>query len=149
RPLRHGEFVRHLEAGSVAFSTFPIGLPDEADGEAAFPVYKTNNPAQLDQPFLLIVRTQHIVTSLSVGSVGFTGFPAYGRMLHPPLLAGRATKCCYLRTVRVVTQPVGWGWSFLPASACRHAGRTISSAARAEVWRIVSEDSGSLDASWP
>ena len=61
--LRDRELVRHLIAGLVAFSPFPVWLPDKADGEAAFSVYKTNNPAQKDQPFLLIVRTQHIVTT--------------------------------------------------------------------------------------
>lgn len=89
--LRDREFVRHLIAGSVAFPTPPNGLPDEADGEASFPVYKTNNPAKLDQPFLLIVRTQHVVTNLSGGSEGYTGFPAYSRMLSRSLLKDRAT----------------------------------------------------------
>ena len=41
----------------------PIWLPDEADGEASLSVYKANNPAKSDQPFLLIVRTQHVVTT--------------------------------------------------------------------------------------
>jgi hypothetical protein len=63
RPLRYRELVRHLIAGFVAFSTFPIGLSNKADGEASFPVYKTKNPAELNQPFLLIVRTQHVVTT--------------------------------------------------------------------------------------
>ncbi len=63
RTLRHRKFMGNLIAGSVAFSTHPIGLSDKADGEASFSVYKTNNPAKLNQPFLLIVRTQHIVTT--------------------------------------------------------------------------------------
>ena len=63
RPLRDGELVSHLIAGPVAFALPPGGLPDEADGEASFPVYKTNNPAESDQPFLLIVRTHHVVTA--------------------------------------------------------------------------------------
>src|SRR5207249_1522826 len=61
--LRDGEFVRHLIAGLVASSVWPIWLSDEPDREAAFSVYKTNNPAEKDQPFLLIVRTQHVVTT--------------------------------------------------------------------------------------
>ena len=48
RALRDRKFVRHLIAGSVAFSAAAIWLPDEADGEASFSVYKTNNPTQLD-----------------------------------------------------------------------------------------------------
>jgi len=49
--------MRHLVAGLVAFSAWPVGLPDEADGEASFSVYKTNNPAELNQSFLLITCT--------------------------------------------------------------------------------------------
>jgi len=62
RTLRNREFVRHLVAGSVAFSALPVWLPDEAEGEASFSVYKTNNPAELNQPFLLIACTGRIVT---------------------------------------------------------------------------------------
>ena len=40
----------------------PSWLPDEPDGEASFPVYKTNNPTEIDQSFLLIVCTGRIVT---------------------------------------------------------------------------------------
>src|SRR5690348_2030009 len=65
RTLRHREFGRHLIAGLIAFSTRPIGLPDEAEREASFSVYKTNNPAELYQPFLLIACTHRIVTSVS------------------------------------------------------------------------------------
>ena len=61
--LRHYELVRYLVAGLVAFSTRPITLPDEADGEASFSIYETDHPsALLDQSFLLIVRTRHVVT---------------------------------------------------------------------------------------
>ena len=63
RTLGHGEPMNHLIAGSVAGSSHPIGLPDETDGEAAFSVYETNNPASLHQPFLLIARTAQIVTA--------------------------------------------------------------------------------------
>src|SRR6266851_2352329 len=49
--------------------------------------------------------------------------------------------CCYSCSFkRAVAQ------SFLPCSACRHADRTISSSsfgASKDVWRMVSEDSGS------
>src|SRR5690348_11622 len=37
------------------------------------------------------------------------------------------------------------GWSFLPASACRHAARTVASSAKADVRRSVSEDSEGED----
>ncbi len=104
RPLRYGKLVGHLVAGLVAFAALPAGLPDEADGEASFPVYKTNNPAKLNQPFLLIVRTQHVVTHLSAGSVGYSGFPAYGRIACSTIAGGRGNDC-YLRTV-IVTAAV-------------------------------------------
>src|SRR5262245_60914146 len=58
-----GELMRHLIAGFVAFPARPAWLPDETDGEASFSVHKTSNPAKLNQPFLLIVRTHHVVTT--------------------------------------------------------------------------------------
>ena len=60
--LRDCEFVSHLIAGLVAFSLGPARLPDEPEGEASFSVYKTNNPSELNQPFLLISCTGRIVT---------------------------------------------------------------------------------------
>src|SRR5205085_6147460 len=104
RTLRDRELVSHLIAGLVATPPRPTGLSDETDREAAFSVYKTNNPAVKDQSFLLIVRTQHIVTILSGGSVGYSEFPANGRMHSSPLLTSGATKG-YLRTV-IVTAAV-------------------------------------------
>ncbi len=114
--------VKHLIAGPVAFPAPPVRLPDEADGEASFSVYKTNNPAELDQPFLLVVRTRHVVTSVNApsdgtGSAGYSGFPAYSQMRTALLPArGAAKKCpagrvsrpektCHLRTV-IVTAAV-------------------------------------------
>src|SRR5918992_1617481 len=52
--LRDRELMSHLPAGSVASSAIPVRLPDEADREASFSIYKTNNPAKRDQPFLLV-----------------------------------------------------------------------------------------------
>lgn len=67
--LCHRELVRHLEAGSVASSTRPIRLPDESDREASFSVYETDHPStSLDQSFLLIFRTRHVVTMVNVPS---------------------------------------------------------------------------------
>jgi hypothetical protein len=85
RTLRHGELMSDLPAGSVAAPATPARLADEADREASFSVYETDDPATLlDQSFLLIVRTFQIVTAhdRSLGRVpdGYTGFPAYGRM---------------------------------------------------------------------
>ena len=89
RTLRDHELVTHLVAGLVAVSEAPAVLADEPDREASFSVYKANDPACTDQPFLLIFRTVQIVTAhhLSVGRVpdGYTGFPAYSRM-QPTLL---------------------------------------------------------------
>ena|SRR5437764_8630496 len=45
RPLRNRELMSHLIAGSVARSVWPAWLPNKADREASFSVYKTNNPA--------------------------------------------------------------------------------------------------------
>jgi hypothetical protein len=61
-PLRHGKTRSDLIPGSVASPVSPVWLPDETDGEASFPVYKTGNPSELNQPFLLVSCTGHIVT---------------------------------------------------------------------------------------
>ena len=67
--LRHGELMRDLVAGSVASAVRPMWLPDEPDGEASFSVYETDHPAtELDQPFLLVFRTRHVVTMVNVRS---------------------------------------------------------------------------------
>ncbi len=96
--------MRHLIAGSVAFTTHPVILPDEADGEATLSVYKTNNPAMSDQPFLLIARTGRIVTAhtLLYGRVppDTPGFPAYSQMLTRCYQRG-GQQIIYLRTVIV------------------------------------------------
>ena len=82
--LRHRELMRDLPAGSVANSRPAAGLADEPNREASFSVYKTNNPAKSDQPFLLIFRTRHIVTvdvrSDVTSSAGYSDLPAYGQM---------------------------------------------------------------------
>ena len=67
--LCHRELVRDLEAGLVAAPSRPAVLPDETDREASFSVYKANHPAtELDQPFLLVFRTGHVVTRVNVTS---------------------------------------------------------------------------------
>ena len=101
RALRHGKLMRHLIAGLVAFPARSVLLPNKADGEATLSVYKTNNPAELDQSFLLISCTRHIVTVPptwdGTRSAGFSGVPAYGQMLTVRLPARGAA--IYLRTV--------------------------------------------------
>jgi len=62
RSLDHHEAVGHLVAGRVATSPSPIGLLDEADGEATFSIHETDYPADSDQPFLLVFRTDRLVT---------------------------------------------------------------------------------------
>jgi hypothetical protein len=62
RALRHSKLVRHLITGPVAAPTRPVILPDKADREASFSVYKTQDPTELNQPFLLVSCTRHIVT---------------------------------------------------------------------------------------
>src|SRR5439155_3498263 len=118
--LCHDEPMKHLIAGPVALPTCPVWLPDEANGEAPFSVYKASYPAtELDQPFLLIFRTRHFVTvdvlSDATSSARFTGFPAYSQMHTAPLPTRGATNCLrdiycpfrprYLRTV-IVTAAV-------------------------------------------
>jgi hypothetical protein len=67
--LRHRELVRNLETGYVALPARAAWLPHEADREASFSVYETDHPAtKLDQPFLLIVRTRHVVTKVNAAS---------------------------------------------------------------------------------
>ena len=87
--LRHRKLVSHLIAGSVADSTTSARLANAADREASFSVYKTNNPAFLPQPFLLVFRTARIVTvhpyRVELVPDGYSGFPAYSRM-HSTLL---------------------------------------------------------------
>jgi len=60
--LRHDELVEYLISGSVADPVVAARLPHQTEGEASFSVNKADNPAQPHQPFLLIVRTHHIVT---------------------------------------------------------------------------------------
>ena len=83
--LRHNKPMRHLEPGSVASAVLPTWLSDEPDGEASLSVHKANHPAELDQSFLLVSCTHGIVT-VSVTwdgtrSLGYSGFPAYSRIL--------------------------------------------------------------------
>jgi hypothetical protein len=105
RALRHSELMRHLIAGFVALPARSAWLPNESDGEAALSVHKTNNPALLNQSFLLISCTRHIVTVPAAWdgtrSAGYSGVPAYGQMLTARLPVRRAA--IYLRTVPSVT----------------------------------------------
>ena len=60
--LRHDELMEHLISRSVADPAVAARLPHQAEGEASFSIHKAENPAQLDESFLLIVRTHRIVT---------------------------------------------------------------------------------------
>jgi hypothetical protein len=83
--LRHDKPMRDLVPGFVASATPPAWLPDEPDGEASLSVYKASDPAKLNQSFLLIFCTRHVVTvpptSDGTRSAGFSDFPAYSQML--------------------------------------------------------------------
>ena len=69
RALRHGKPWKHLVSGPVASSLHSIRLPSEANREASFSVYKTDHPTtELNQSFLLIFRTRHVVTMVNVRS---------------------------------------------------------------------------------
>ena len=93
--LRHNKPMRHLKAGLVAPAPRPIRLSDEADGEASLSAYKTSNPAELNQPFLLVSCTRHVVTVAptrdGTRSAGYPGFPAYSQMRTAQLPARGAT----------------------------------------------------------
>jgi hypothetical protein len=86
--LHHYELMDDLVAEPVAGSAPPAYLADEPDREASFSVYKPDDPAtELDQPFLLIVRTVRIVTAENSHQQrirrvpdGYSGFPAFGRL---------------------------------------------------------------------
>ena len=67
--LRDHEPVKDLVAGLVASAIRSVWLPNESDGEASLSVYKADDPAtELDQPFLLVFRTRHVVTMVNVVS---------------------------------------------------------------------------------
>jgi hypothetical protein len=64
--LRYCELVSNLETSLVADSARPAWLPNETDREATFSVYETDHPTtKLDQSFLLIFRTRHVVTMVN------------------------------------------------------------------------------------
>jgi hypothetical protein len=67
--LRDRELVSNLVTELVADSTRPVLLPNKADGEASLSVYEADHPAtELDQPFLLVCRTRHVVTMVNARS---------------------------------------------------------------------------------
>jgi len=51
------KLMRYLEAGFVASTIFSMRLFDDVDRKASLTVDKTSNPPNLDQSFLLIVRS--------------------------------------------------------------------------------------------
>jgi hypothetical protein len=133
--------VSHLIAGHVARATRPRWLSDESNGEAALSVYKTDNPAELDQSFLLISCTRHIVTVSptwdGTRSAGFSGVPAYGQMLTARLPVRRAA--IYLR-------------HFCYISTSRWLGRFSSAQLSMSPWRsdhIFTSPHGRVFSVWP
>jgi hypothetical protein len=57
RALCHHKLMRHLEACCVPSAICSLGLSHDVDRKASFTVNKTDYPADLDQSFLLIVRS--------------------------------------------------------------------------------------------
>jgi len=55
--LSYYKLMRHLETGFVASPIFSMRLFDDVDRKASLTVNETSNPPNLDQPFLLIVRS--------------------------------------------------------------------------------------------
>jgi hypothetical protein len=112
--LHHHELRLHLPTdrrGRIAM---------HRNGEATFAVDEPGYPPCDSQPFLLIVRTRHVVTIVNVasdvttGSAGFSDVPAYSRLHRTGSLLSGATNpkgflgplgTCHLRTV-IVTAAV-------------------------------------------
>jgi hypothetical protein len=127
RTLCDREFMSNLITGLVAFPARPIWLPDETEREASFPVYKTNNPAEFNQSFLLIACTGRIVTH------------DVSRREYHQILRVSSTWPDAHRTVTgaegsestlgpfVMLRPISGRRDLVTRSACRHAGRTVSS----------------------
>jgi hypothetical protein len=55
--LSYHKLMRYLEAGFVASTILSMRLFDDVDRKASLSVDKTSNPTNLDQSFLLIVRS--------------------------------------------------------------------------------------------
>ena len=70
--LRHYKLMRHLETGFVASSVFSMRLSDDMDRKASVTVNKSSNPTDLDQSFLLIVRSWRIFTAVRLRQIRFT-----------------------------------------------------------------------------
>jgi hypothetical protein len=136
--LCHDELVSHLIPGLVALATRSRWLPNESNGEATLSVYKTDNPAELDQSFLLISCTRHIVTVPptwdETRSAGYSGFPAYGQMLTAWLPTRRAA--FYLRTV-IVTAAVYRGLASLLRTEVLTTPRNLPAPGRRQPLYVV------------
>ena len=55
--LSYYELMRYLETGFVASTIFSMRLSNDVDRKASLAINKAGNPSNLDQPFLLIVRS--------------------------------------------------------------------------------------------
>ncbi len=138
RALCYRELVRHLIAGFVASAPRPAWLPDEADGEASLSVYKTQNPAELDQSFLLVFCTHDVVTVPATWddtrSLGYSVFPAYSQMRTAWLpMRGAAI---YLRTV-IVTAAVYRGLASLLRTEVLTTPRNLPAPGRRQPLYVV------------
>jgi hypothetical protein len=82
--LRYDKPMEYLVAGRVASPLSPVGLLDETDGEATFPIYEADDPVCADRSFLLVFRTVRIITAhvlrLERVPAGYSGFPAYSQI---------------------------------------------------------------------
>jgi hypothetical protein len=136
--LRHDKPMRDLVPGPVASATPPAWLPDESDGEASLSVYKASDPAKLNQSFLLISCTRHVVTVPptwdGTRSAGFSGFPAYSQMLAAWLPIRRAA--IHLRTV-IVTAAVYRGLASLLRTEVLTTPRNLPAPGRRQPLYVV------------
>ena len=93
-------------------------IPKDGAIETTFPINETSNPSAVPESFLLIVRTERIVTThvqtqkmvvTWMSTVGYSEFPAYGRLLTassptrgaaPIALYGNSTLGTFVTTCR-------------------------------------------------
>ena len=136
--LRHDKSVRDLIPGFVASAVRSTWLPNEPDGEASLSVHKASDPAKLNQSFLLISCTRHVVTVPptwdDTRSAGYSGLPAYSQMLTARLPVRRAA--IYLRTV-IVTAAVYRGLASLLRTEVLTTPRNLPAPGRRQPLYVV------------
>jgi hypothetical protein len=90
-----------------------LSVSKDGTAETALPIYEAGNPPTVPESFLLIFRTQCIVTAAHTSTLqlscnddnerrvalGYSVFPAFGRLLSTLSPMWRATPLCLLRDI--------------------------------------------------